>query len=94
MSIAFVFLFVFFLLFPAPVVFLRSISVAKVAEVVVPTQVFQQLIVVKVTVVTELAERVTPVAGVVRVSVGPVPSQFLAVIPLALMREDLIGIKK
>lgn len=55
----------------------------------VPTQVFEQLVVVKVTVVAELAERVTPVAGVVRVSVGPVPSQLLAVVPLALMGEDL-----
>lgn len=61
------------------------------AEVVVPAQVFEQLVVVKVTVVAELAERVTPVAGVVRVSVGPVPSQFLAVVPLALMGEDLMG---
>lgn len=61
------------------------------AEVVVPAQVFEQLVVVKVTVVAELAERMTPVAGVVRVSVGPVPSQLLAVVPLALMGEDLMG---
>lgn len=63
------------------------------AEVVVPAQVLEQLVVVKVTVITELAERVTPVAGVVRVSVHSVPSQFFSVVPLTLIREYLIGVK-
>lgn len=38
------------------------------AEVVVPAQVFKQLIIIKVTVIAELAERVSSVAGVVWVS--------------------------
>lgn len=61
------------------------------AEVVVPAQVLQQLIVVKVTVIAELAERVSSVAGVVRISVRSVTCQFLAVVPFTLMGEDLVG---
>lgn len=74
----------------APVVFLRTVCIAEVAEVVVPAQVFQQLVIIKVTVVTELAERVSSVAGVVRVSMRSVTSQFLTVVPLPLMGEDLV----
>ena len=74
-----------------PVIFLRTVCIAKVAEVVVPAQVFKQLIIVKVTVVTELAERMSSMTGVVWVSVCSVTSQFLAVVPLTLMGEDLAG---
>ncbi|TNN43766.1 hypothetical protein EYF80_046037 [Liparis tanakae] len=59
------------------------------AEVVVPAQVLQQLVVVEVPVVAELAERVSSVAGVVRISVRSVTGQFLAVVPFTLMGEDL-----
>lgn len=61
------------------------------AEVVVSPQVFQQLIVVQVTIVAELAERVSSVTRVVRVSVRSVTGEFLTVVPLPLMREDLKG---
>lgn len=61
------------------------------AEVVVPAQVLEQLVVVEVAVVTELAERVSSVAGVVRVAVRSVPRQLLTVVPLALVGEDLPG---
>lgn len=59
------------------------------AEVVVPAQVLEQLIVVEVTLVAELAERVPSVTRVVRIAVRSVPRQFLTVIPLPLIREDL-----
>lgn len=61
------------------------------AEVVVPAQVLQQFIVVKVTVIAELAERVSPVTGVVWIAVCSVTGQFLAVVPFTLMGEDLEG---
>lgn len=60
------------------------------AEIVVPAQVFQQLIIVKVTVIAELAERVSSVTGVVRVPVSPMASQFFTVVPLALIGENLM----
>lgn len=64
------------------------------AEVVVPAQVFKQLIVIEVTIVTELAEWVSSVAGVVWVSMRSVTRQFLTVVPLSLMGEDLMGAEK
>lgn len=73
-----------------PVVFLRAICVAEMAEVVVPAQVFQQLVVVKVPVVAKFAEGVSSVAGVIRVSVRSVLCQFLAVVPFPLVTEDLV----
>lgn len=77
-----------------PVVLLGTVSIAKMAEVVVPSQVFKQLIIVKITVVAELAERVSSVTGVIRVSMCSVTCQFLTVVPLALMGEDLVGMVK
>lgn len=74
-----------------PVIFLGTVCITEMAEVVVPAQVFQQLIIIKVTVVTELAERVSPVTGVIWVSMYSVTCQFLAGVPLALMGEDLEG---
>lgn len=59
------------------------------AEVVVPAQVFQQLIIIKVAVVAELAERVSSVTGVIWVSMCSVTCQFLSVVPLPLVGEDL-----
>lgn len=73
-----------------PVVFLRAICITEVAEVMVPAQVFKQLIIVKVPVITKFAKGVPSVAGVIRVSVGSVLCQFLAVIPFSLMTEDLV----
>ena len=75
----------------SPVVLLRTVCVAEVAEIVVAPQVLEQLIVVKVTVIAELAEWVAAVAGVVRVTVRPMPRQLLAVVPLPLVGEDLGG---
>jgi len=60
------------------------------AEEVVPAQVLKQLVVVEVTVVAELAERVSSVTRVIWVSVSSVACQFLTVIPLPLMGEDLM----
>lgn len=60
------------------------------AEVVVPAQVFQQLVIVKVPVIAKFAEGVSSVAGVIWVSVCSVLCQFLAVIPLSLVTEDLV----
>lgn len=74
-----------------PVVLLRTVSVAEMAEVVVPSQVFKQLVVVKVAVVAELAERVSSVTGVIWVSVCSVTCQFLTSVPLPLVGEDLVG---
>lgn len=62
------------------------------AEVVVPTQVFEQLIVVQVTVVTELAEWMSSVTRVIWVSVRSVTCQFLTIIPLPLVGEDLVEV--
>lgn len=78
-------------LFHTPVVFLGTVCITEMAEVVVPAQVFKQLIVIKVTVIAELAERVSPVARVVRVSMCSVACEFLSVVPLALVGEDLVG---
>lgn len=75
----------------APVVFLGTVCITEMAEVVVPAQVFKQLVIIKVTVIAELAERVSSVTGVVRVSMCSVTCQFLTVVPLTLMREDLVG---
>lgn len=61
------------------------------AEVVVATQVLEQLVIVQVALVTELAERVPTVRRVVRVPLHAVPSQVLARVPLALICEDLQG---
>lgn len=72
-----------------PVVFLRAVSITEVTEVVVPAEVLQQLIVVKVAVVTELAERVSAVTGVVRVALCAVTCQVLPVVPLAFVTENL-----
>lgn len=60
------------------------------AEVVVPAQVFKQLVIIEVTVIAELAERVSSVTGVVRVSMRSVTCQFLTVVPFTLMGEDLV----
>lgn len=60
------------------------------AEVVVPAQVFKQLVVVKIPVIAKFAEGVSSVAGVIWVSVCSVLCQFLAVIPLSLVTEDLV----
>lgn len=73
------------------VIFLGTVCVTEMAEVVVLAQVFEQLIVIKVTIIAELAERVSSVAGVIWVSVRSVTRQFLAVVPLSLMGEDLMG---
>lgn len=72
-----------------PVVLLSPLRVTEVAEVVIPAQVFQQLIVVQVALVAELAEGVAPVGGVIRVPMDPVPGQVLPGIPLPLVGEDL-----
>lgn len=72
-----------------PVVFLRTICITEMAEVVVPTQVFQQLIIIKVTVITELAEGVSSVTGVIWVSMCSVTCQFLTGVPFTLIGEDL-----
>ena len=77
-----------------PVVLLGTVSVAEMAEVVVPSQVFKQLVVVKVTVVAELAERVSSVTGVIWVSVCSVTCQFFTSVPLPLVGEDLVGAVK
>lgn len=58
-------------------------------EVVVPTQVLQQLVIVEVTIIAELAERMSSVTGVIRVSVRSVACQFLTIVPFSLMRKDL-----
>lgn len=50
---------------------------------------FQQLIVIKVAVIAELAERVSSVTSVIWVSVCSVSCQFLTVVPLTLIGEDL-----
>lgn len=60
------------------------------AEIVVPAQVFKQLIIVKISVVAKFAEGVSSVAGVIRVAVCSVLCQFLAVIPFPLVTEDLV----
>lgn len=73
-----------------PVVFLRAICITEVAEVVVPAQVFKQLVIVKIPVIAEFAEGVSSVAGVIRVSVCSVLCQFLTVIPFPLVTEDLV----
>ena len=49
----------------------------------------KQFIVIQVTVVTELAKRVSSVAGIIWVSVCSVTCKFLTIVPLALMGEDL-----
>lgn len=72
-----------------PVVLLSPLRVTEVAEVVVPAQVFEQLVVVQVALVAELAEGVAPVGGVIRVPVDPVPGQVLPGIPFPLVGEDL-----
>lgn len=59
------------------------------AEIVVPAQVFKQLIIIKIPVITELAEWVSSVAGVVWVSVCSVTCQLLTVVPLPFMSKDL-----
>lgn len=74
-----------------PVVLLGTVSITEMAEVVVPSQVFKQLIIVKVTVIAEFAERVSSVTGVVRVSMCSVTCQFLTGVPLPLVGEDLVG---
>lgn len=74
-----------------PVVLLRAICVTEVAKVVIPAQVFQQLIVIKVTVIAELAERVASVTGVIWVSMRSVTCQLLTIIPLPFMGKDLQG---
>lgn len=61
------------------------------AEIMVPAQMLQQLVVIEVTVVTELAERVSSVAGVVWVAVSSVASELLAIVPLPLVGKDLMG---
>lgn len=68
-----------------PVVLLRTVCVTEMTEVVVPAQVLQQLIVVEVTIVAELAERVPSVTGVIRVSVRSMSSQLLTIVPLPLV---------
>lgn len=73
-----------------PVVFLRAVCITEMAEVVVPTQVFKQLIIVKITVITKFAEGVSSVAGVIRVSMCSVLCQFLAVVPFPLVTEHLV----
>lgn len=78
-------------LFYLPVVFLRAICIAEVAEVVVPAQVFKQLVIVKIAVVAKFAEGVSSVAGVIWVPVCPVLCQFFAVIPFSLVTEDLVN---
>lgn len=80
--------------FHLPVVFLRAICITEVAEVVVPAQVFKQLIVVEIPVITKFAEGVSSVAGVIRVSVCSMLCQLLAVIPFPLMTEDLVKEEK
>lgn len=50
------------------VVLLGTVCVTEVAEVVIPAQVFQQFIIVQVAVITELTERVSSVACIIRVS--------------------------
>lgn len=77
-------------LFHLPVVFLRAIRIAEVAEVVIPAQVLKQLIIVKIAVVAKFAEGVSSVAGVIGVPVCPVLCQFLAVVPFSLVTEDLV----
>lgn len=77
--------------FHPPVIFLGTVRVTEMAEVVVPAQVFEQLIVIKVTIIAELAERVSSVAGVIWVSMRSVTRQFLTVVPLSLVGEDLMG---
>lgn len=52
---------------------------------------FQQLVVVKVTVVAKLAEWMPFVTGVVWISMRSVAGQFLTVVPLTLVGEDLAG---
>lgn len=71
------------------VVLLGTVCITEMAEVVVPAQVFKQLVIIEVTVITELAERVSSVTGVVRVSMRSVTCQFLTVVPFTLMGEDL-----
>lgn len=80
--------------FYPPIIFLGTVCVTEMAEVVVPAQVFEQLVVIKVTIVAELAERVSSVAGVIWVSVRSVTRQLLTVVPLSLMGENLMGSSK
>ena len=74
-----------------PVIFLRTVCITEVAEVVVPAQVFQQLVIIEVSVIAELAEWVSSVTGVVWVSVRSMTGQLLTVVPLPFMGEDLAG---
>lgn len=72
-----------------PIIFLRAVSVAEVAEVVVLSQVFEQLVVVEVAVVAEFTQRVSPVTGVIWVAVSSMACEFFTVVPLPLMGKDL-----
>lgn len=72
-----------------PVVLLSPLRVTEVAEIVIPAQVFEQLVIVQVPLITEFAEGVAPVGGVIGVPMDPVPGQVLPGIPFPLVGEDL-----
>lgn len=60
------------------------------AEIVIPAQVLQQLIIIEVTVITEFAEWVSSVAGVIRVAMSSVTSELLTIVPFPFVRKDLV----
>lgn len=74
-----------------PVVVLGPIRVTEVAEVVVSTQMLEQLVIVQIAFITELAEWVPTMRRVIWVPLHAVPCQVLARVPLALICEDLWG---
>ena len=70
------------------VVILFPVALAEVAPKVNLAQVCMESVVVKVTLITELAEWVALVAGIIWVSVSPMPSQLLPAILPQLEREQ------
>lgn len=72
-----------------PVVLLGSICITEMTEVVVSTQVFQELVVIQVPFVTEFAKGMSSVGCVVRVSLRSMSNQVFTVVPLFLIRKYL-----
>ena len=60
------------------IVILGPIRVTEMAEVVVTAQVLEQLIIVQVTLITELTEWMSPMGCIIRVTLHAVTSQILA----------------
>lgn len=63
------------------------------AEVVVSTQMLKQFVIVQIAFITELAEWVPTVRCVIGVPLHAVPCQVFARVPLALICEDLWGMR-